>query len=315
MPTIIHGFTMSYMLTRNKRTIVYVVFLLFVGVIGLLNYSPWEGFIWHPPTTTRKSLVSEDWILSEIYIERQSQPLILAVENKLIFLGSDNSKKKSNVLALDINTGKTLWRVNYDGIVITADTSNIIVGGSGEVIALNSDSGEILWRTNVATNVTNVAVWDDKVYINGTASSRYYALNASTGKVLQKSKEPYPLNEGATLGNIVYRKDGNGNVIAISKKTGTELWRVYTGAISNLAVTPSSVYAINSNGNIVRLNSGSGNPLNTIIQFEASSLPHSAENNSLMYSYYVTFDSQSNKLFAYFGDSAQLFAFQLPILP
>jgi hypothetical protein len=100
------------MLTQNKlktRTTVYLLILLIVGLAGLVISSLWEGFVWFPALTMHKPSVNESWVLSEIYIDKNSQPLILAVDDKLIFLGSDDFQKASNIIALQANTGQVIW--------------------------------------------------------------------------------------------------------------------------------------------------------------------------------------------------------------
>jgi outer membrane protein assembly factor BamB len=307
------------MLTQNKlktRTTVYLLILLIVGLAGLVISAPWEGSVWFPSLTTHKPSVNESWVLSEIYIGKSAQPLILAVDDKLIFLGSDDFHKTSNIIALQANTGQVIWRANYDGYVIAVNSPAVIVGQTGQVVALDISDGKVLWKQNILANVTRVAIKDNLIYAVGAGANHYYILDALTGKVLQKINGECPVWDEVVLGNVTYKEDGNGNVLAINKNNDVELWRTYTGAISNLAATQSYVYAINPNGNVVRLNSMSGDSLNTLIKFESSPpLLHNAEDNSLTYSYYVAVNHQSNKLFVYLGDSAQLFAFQLPISP
>lgn len=258
----------NHMLTQNKKTIAYLLVLLIVAIAGLFNSSANDGFIWTQPTTIRTPTIPAIWTFSEMYIDRSLQPAILAIEDKVIVIGSDDSEKRSNVIAIDANN-----------------------------------------------NVVEIAIQDNLIYAISPASSRYYLLDAITGKVLQKSTEEPPVRHETTLGNILYQKNGNGDILAITQATNLRLWQVNANAISIPVVTPKHIYAINSDNHVIRLDATTGQ-FEKFIIFEAMPpSPYSAEYNSLIYAYHLAVDWKSNKLFVYMGDSAQLFAFQLAVSP
>ncbi len=289
-----------------------ILILLAIGLVGVLISSPGGGFTWPSPLTSHELSIREIWTLSGIYIDYNLQPLILALDSKLIVLGSDDiHQQKSSVIAFDANTGHILWRVAYDGMVITSTGTNIIVGGVGKVMALDGASGKILWETGVQANVTTIVVEDNLLYVVGAASSHYYVLDAVNGDILSEIGGDYPASQEFILGNIVYKTTGEGDVVAKDRSNGEELWRNHANGISNLATTSSSVYILSRDGNLQKLNPMAGFAENFIRFIPSPFFIYSGEDRGFEYPYYIAVDTRSNFLFVYLGDSSQLFAFNL----
>ena len=304
---------MKHTMTPNKtkiKNLAYLLILLIIVILNTIIQSPGGGFLWASPVVGHSSSVAEIWSLSEIYINTNLQPLITALDNKLIVMGSDDLSQRSSIMAFEGDSGDVIWRVPYDGISISSTASKVIVGGAGQVMALDGETGSVLWNTFVRSNVTRIIPRDDRLYIFGAATNRYYILEANRGNILDKLEGTYTIDQEPSLGNIAYLRDGNGGVFAVNKLNGQEVWRNEANAISNLAVTPSFVYALSQDGNVLRLDSQTGYkeslPIFTSAPFILSS------EQTVEFPFYVTVDTHTNILFVYLGDSAQLFAFQLP---
>ena len=116
---------------------------------------------------------------------------------------------KSNVYAIDLETGEVIWTVEHNedvpsggpnGVAVAYGNVYYTVGGPADVIAVNAADGSEIWNTNVqgikGEGITIApSVYDNRVYVStipGTADSFYsggerghiIALDAATGEVM-----------------------------------------------------------------------------------------------------------------------------------
>ena len=304
------------MFTRAKQNtnevyLLFVIVLVFI-VANVMKPPSNDSYLWASPVTSHKATVPELWSLSDIYIDDNwHQPLISANNNKLIVLGSNNNTQAESVLAFDGTSGQPIWSVDYRGITITTTESKVIVGGASRVIALDIQNGSTLWGASVLSNVVDIIPKDDRLYIYGV-SVRKYILDVSNGSVLEIFEEPYSIEEEPSIGDIAYTFDGNNNIIATDKPNNQVLWRNQANAVSNLAVTPTFIYALGDDGSLLRFDTQTGQKESWLLFAPTSFVARSEQTTS--FAYYVAIDISTNILFVYLGDGAQLFAFQMPIV-
>ncbi len=116
---------------------------------------------------------------------------------------------KSNVYAIDLESGEILWTVEHNedvpaggpnGVAVAYGNVYYTVGGPADVIAVNAADGSEIWSTNVrgikGEGITIApSVYDNRVYVStipGTVESFYsggergmiISLDASTGEVV-----------------------------------------------------------------------------------------------------------------------------------
>lgn len=297
---------------QNTRDILLLFVIALVIIVAIVMKSPNdEGYLWASPVTSHQSTVAELWSSSSIFIDDNwHQPLISANNNRLIVLGSDNSTQAESVLAFDGKSGQPIWNASHRGFTITTTESKVIVGGISRVTALDIQNGSALWSTGVRANVVDIIPRDERLYVYGV-SVRKYILDVSNGSVLETFEKPYSIEEEPSIGDIAYTFDGNGNIIATDKPNNQVLWRNKANAISNLAVTDTFIYALGDDGSLLRFDTQTGQKENWLLFSPASFATRSEQTTS--FAYYVAIDRSTNILFVYLGDSAQLFAFQLPI--
>lgn len=305
---------MRFTTILNKRTInliALIVLLLLVGIWEFFQYIPGESVTWIPPRSNHTASISPLWVHENIFTDIKLQSLVVSLDNAVIVLGSDDiNRKKTKVMAFSSDTGNELWQVDYDGSVITSTGSSIIVGGTREVIALNGNSGEILWRTKLQANVTRLVAKDNVLYVGGAASNHYHILDISTGSVLEKVTGSLSVWDYPVSGNMLYRKTGEGDVVAISQSNNQELWRSTVNGISNLVMAGSALYVLDENGRLLKLDLITGFS-KEVVGFSPPPFLYSGENMGFEYSYYMAVDVNSNTLFVYLGDSSQLFAYNI----
>jgi hypothetical protein len=241
------------------------------------------GNMWVPPIARHQPSAPASWSLSDVYLQSSSKPSIATQDNKLIVLGSTNISLKASVMALGERSGQLLWSMGYSGLSMAIADSKVIVGGIVRVLALDIQNGRTLWSTFVKANVVEITPQDEYLYVYGTSGGHDYLLNASNGKAIRELEQANRIKDYPSLHGI------QGDII------------------SNVEVTSSSVYALTKDGSLLRLNRETGQQEILLVFTDAPFATYQA-----VFPYYVTVDPKTNILFVYLGDSAQLYAFQLP---
>lgn len=126
-----------------------------------------------------------DWVGSSPSVNEREGVVYVGLEFGLF-------KKHGGLCALDIATGKTLWK-NYsmEGLTHASPTysskHNIVVCGcnDGYVYAFNAKSGEIVWKFKTEADIKYGALFDDKrdLVIIGGLDKRLYVLNSKDGSL------------------------------------------------------------------------------------------------------------------------------------
>lgn len=146
----------------------------------------------------------------------------------------------SNVSALDVKTGKQLWRTSLtpddeddDHISggLAFENGNVYVTtGFAQVISLDAGSGKVLWRKMVAGPMrTAPTVRGGRVFAM-TVDSRLYALNGANGEELWNFTglaETASLLGGASPAvdsGVVVAAFSSGELVALKVENGRQLW-------------------------------------------------------------------------------------------
>ena len=139
-----------------------------------------------------------------------------------------------NVIALETDRGKKVWKNNYDLNFTSGPTfkDGILVLGTndGELIALDALTGEILWATTVSSEIlAPVAIKDDKIFVR-TVDGSLTALSKEDGaqQWLVNHKVPRLSLRGTSapvnFSNAVLSGFDDGKVSAYDVSNGTLLW-------------------------------------------------------------------------------------------
>ncbi len=121
------------------------------------------------------------------------------------------------------------------------------------------------------------------------------------------------------VGNLGYFQkqtgypDYEGEIIAMDIN-GYQIWSSGSlSAASRIAASPLGIFVLDLEGKLLKFNPTEGLK-EEVIQFTPMPVLRD-DKEGWNYGYYVAVDTDTQSLFVYTGDSAQLFAFQLPILP
>jgi outer membrane protein assembly factor BamB len=153
-----------------------------------------------------------------------------ATDGEQVYAASFNG----NVVALETNRGKKVWKTNFDLSFTAGPTfkDGILVLGTnnGELIALDALTGGVLWATTVSSEIlAPVAIKDDKIFVR-TVDGSLTALSKEDGtqQWLVKHKVPRLSLRGTSapvnFANAVLCGFDDGKVSAYDVTNGTLLW-------------------------------------------------------------------------------------------
>ena len=142
--------------------------------------------------------------------------------------------------ALDINTGKEIWRFKANQLFIDARPSEengiIFIGNyDGNAYAVDSKDGKEVWRFKTGGKVyASCIAKEGKVYF-GSQDGFVYALDSKTGKEIWRFKTGAEVGSAPTIHKgILYIGSYDENLYALDPQTGKEAWRLKLGGnISN----------------------------------------------------------------------------------
>ncbi|MGB9866889.1 MAG: PQQ-binding-like beta-propeller repeat protein [Bacillota bacterium] len=186
------------------------------------------------------------------------------------------SLRSGEVLAVQLQTGQVVWRVNSHGIVRGGFA---VLGGSivfgtdqGKVTCLDSFTGAVNWETDLGDPVVCDPAFDSKnIYVIGQSGTAY-ALLAVTGATMWKaSLGDLPGGPPVATGDTVYvvtagGGTGRARVYAITAATGQVrlLAQLEGWSGGYIQVQGDTLFAITSSdeaGSVWALDTDSGQPL------------------------------------------------------
>jgi outer membrane protein assembly factor BamB len=226
-------------------------------------------------------------VQTELHIE--SSP---AIEGNLVVVGCGAIENPANhkpishpgyVMAVDLETGKELWRYDLaDPESSPTVVDGIVYIGSGfngkAIAALRSENDEdlkvkgldrLLWKVESDYPVTGaVTVSGDTVLVGGgngdfvfsadEPAGMVLALNKADGKLIWNARMPDSvLGSLATDGDVVICPVANGAVQALEIKSGKPRWSVQANGrspvLAGSAFAEDSIYVVSKDGYLIRL--------------------------------------------------------------
>ena len=209
------------------------------GYAGQVDRQPAGGILWSTPLgePTRSAPLAADGV---------------------VYVGAH-----FRAMALDADTGATLWEVETPGPMdhaLTVANNNLVYAGltNHRMLALDRDTGDTVWEFKAHLPISASAlVHDGTAYIT-SAGNLIYGLDAQTGEKLWKHKLRGNVKTTPALrGDRLYATDDEGNLYFIDADNGRRRFRYITaGSASGPPVVgdgivyyPSggSLYAIDTN--------------------------------------------------------------------
>lgn len=138
------------------------------------------------------------------------------------------------VVALDTNSGDSLWKVELDtplGGGVGVGEELILVGGlEGDVYALDIKTGEQRWVSRVSSEVLAAPATNDRIVVVQTQDGKVVGLNAIDGEKRWQFELDVPVltlrgtSPPVIMGNTVIVGFANGKVYALAADSGTMIW-------------------------------------------------------------------------------------------
>ena len=330
---------------------IIVIFCATIWGLNSCAISPYHSIPVTSYQTVEVSGFVKKWKLENVFIGySRLNPMMVASKGTIVFIGGlDINDNK--VIAVDAITGELLWQRELTPSVISISSDIFVGSYSGATVQkLDIKTGLTLWKTNLPNrSVIHITVENKKVNVQTSGQSdKFFILDVDTGEVVKQKKnsessiylylEENRFQQGISLSrleNIDNRTNGTvwqtemkhnfsmpplfpeakilvhtelGEVYCIARKTGDIIWQAKNTAISNLAVSEDFVYFLAQNERLMEIDLQSGETRG-FVQFNVDNFR--TNNNAYIGSYYVAYDAQTETVFIQFGDSAQLFAFQV----
>ena len=194
------------------------------------------------------------------------------------------ASRNGNVVALDPDTGKAVWRTELDMDLSSGPGVGdglIVVGAAdGMLIALDADSGAELWRANVTGETLARPIIKDGVVITMSIDNRLHAVSAFDGAERWTIEQPTPnltMRGSASpvlVGTSVVAGFDNGRLVAVNIATGNTEWEAMLSPPTGrsdlerlsdvdgvISVVGQDIYASGYQGSLVALASESGQVL------------------------------------------------------
>jgi outer membrane protein assembly factor BamB len=329
--------------TRCRQYVSLILLAIIILAFSYLSQKGEEKNPFEPIVQNRQSTVAELWVIDNVYIGKYHQHQLVVEDDKLVFIGkkatvSDEQNviaiesDQHKVIAVESGTGKELWR--YDAgseVSIATNSSLVFVGGIGKIRAINISSGELVWTTRYpfTSSILKLVVREDVLHVD-TAGMKYFRLKCDTGEIIITSSDvteevpywSYYHGDAEIEGNTryLYKKVGSSvsniitEIIAIDNQSNSQLWATKVDSVTRVATNSLGAYLLTPEGFLIRLDAADGN-LTNLIQFTPALNLRKYYEDGLAseLGYHLTVDKYNHQLFVYFGDSAQIFAFQLPV--
>ncbi len=211
-----------------------------------LSHSGFTTDVVKPPLTLK-------WTYDLGY-DTESSPVVVG---NILYVGSNYG-----IHAIDVDSGKELWRTQTDGFVKATPTvvdGTLYAGPNArQFVAIDTKDGSIKWDNNNIKGgyLHSPAVVNNLVYIE--ADGTFYALNAQTGEQVWLNSligNPSESSPAVANGLIVFGTD-KGLIIALDAASGNEEWRYDTNGadvVSSPLIANGTVFIGSNDGNIYAL--------------------------------------------------------------
>jgi len=162
-----------------------------------------------------------------------------AIVNNVVYIGSWDSY----LYALDAETGQEKWsfksgedntihnQVGFQSSPAVADGVVYVGCRDAHVYAIDAATGKKKWDYPTSKSWVNTtpAVRDGLVYAATSDSSRFFALDAKTGRLrFNFDAKAYVFSSAALASDLAYIGDHNGKLYAVDTKTGKLVWEFQT---------------------------------------------------------------------------------------
>ncbi len=183
------------------------------------------------------------------------------------------------LIALDAGSGAIVWRQRLDapltGAPAVEGNAVYVVGRDGSAAAVSVDGGKILWQvpgspaSSGMIGASSPAIGDGEVLFP-FASGEIAAVATDGGERVwgaavagKRLGRAYAVvgditGDPVISGGVIYAGTAAGRTVAIATQTGLRLWTANEGALNPPLVVGGSVFVVNDEARLVRLDAATG---------------------------------------------------------
>ena len=183
------------------------------------------------------------------------------------------------IVALEPASGAVIWRQRFDAPVMgapTVDNGVVYVSGrDGSAFALTADAGKILWDIPGTPNgvgmvgVAGPAVADTTILFPAAGGEVTAVMKDGSARIWQSSVAGRRLGrvyasiadvtaDPVIQGSTTYVGTSAGRTFAMNTETGALIWSAPEGALAPVLPVGGSVFLVNDEARLVRLDAASG---------------------------------------------------------
>jgi outer membrane protein assembly factor BamB len=200
----------------------------------------------------------------------------LAVAGAQVFVATAYGE----VVALDASSGQVLWRQRVDAPVSGAPATDgqtvYISGRDGSAWAIAAADGKVQWQVAGTPGKTSYvgtaapSIGDRAVIFPTSAGDLMAVLKIGGGtKIWQKSLAGKRLGrayafaadvtgDAVIAGDMLYAGTAAGRTVAMKTASGEQVWSAGEGALGPVAVAGGSIFLVNDEAELVRLDAATG---------------------------------------------------------
>jgi len=150
-----------------------------------------------------------------------------AINEDIVVIGNSDG----NVYALEIATGKLLWKLETGHRVwatpLIVDDTVYVGSMDRHMYALDLSDGTVLWELETTGAFASAPVLHEGILFIGAFDNRLYAIDAAEGTERWHFQgENWFWGSPALYGTTLYAADTAGNVYALEAATGDRIWHV-----------------------------------------------------------------------------------------
>lgn len=206
----------------------------------------------------------------------------VVAKGKIFALNAD-----AELVAVDAkDTSSQIWQADlnkddverYGGGILHSDDKLFVSIGSNNVFAYDAERGQEVWRVKLGGIVRSAPIGDDKRIYVLTTDNRTYALSKKSGRVkwvhrgIAENIGYLGAASPALWQNTLFVPYSSGELYALNKKTGQQLWYdsvVYNHptsfTVADIDATPviynNIVYSVSNSGLLAAHHAGTGNKI------------------------------------------------------
>jgi outer membrane protein assembly factor BamB len=161
----------------------------------------------------------------------------------------------THVYALDLHTGKQLWRASSQPRIGRTGTfyadaaiayGRVYIGATdGKMYSFGATTGKLRWSNGTGNFIySSAAVWRGNILV-GSYDGTFYSFNAATGDIRWRFNAGGKISgSSSVIDGVVYFSTLSGRTFGLDARNGKVVWRYPTGQYAAVVASKSRLYLV-----------------------------------------------------------------------